>query len=182
MLQKHRICICNLLVIRASSVLIFICVVLKETRRLWNSVFLCCKNPVRSENESSCLEKSSVVCLIPLLLSSNPRWHRAVCFSYFGKKRRGFPFEIAAWPLGRCCHCFNRLAGYMLEVVPKDKNWLTGIGFLPIVWSKCKMWHPILERGITVLLSLLLLLLCHAQVTPLDSETGWTGDFWPKTN
>ena len=32
---------------------------------------MCCKNPVRSENESSRLEKSSVVCLIPLLLSSN---------------------------------------------------------------------------------------------------------------
>ena len=46
---------------------------LKETRRVWNSTFLCCKNPVRSENESSRLEKSLVVCLIPLLLSSIAR-------------------------------------------------------------------------------------------------------------
>ena len=24
--------------------------------------------------------------------------------------------------------------------------------------------------------------LCHACATPLDSETGWTGELWPKTN
>ena len=40
--------------------------------------------------------------------------------------------------------------------------------------------YPILERGSTV--QLLLLLLCHAQGTPLDSETGWTGELWSKTN
>ena len=39
--------------------------------------------------------------------------------------------------------------------------------------------NPILERGSAVLLLLLLpLLLRHAQGTPLDSETGWTGELW----
>ena len=39
--------------------------------------------------------------------------------------------------------------------------------------------YPILERGCAVLL----LLLCHALATPpLDSETGWTGELWSKTN
>ena len=44
--------------------------------------------------------------------------------------------------------------------------------------------YPILERRSTVLLLLLLLLLllCHAQATPLDSETGWTRELWLKTN
>ena len=42
-------------------------------------------------------------------------------------------------------------------------------------------WHPILERRIPVLLLLLLLLLCHAQGTPPNSATGWTGELWSKT-
>ena len=41
--------------------------------------------------------------------------------------------------------------------------------------------NPILERGCAVLL--LLLLLRHAQgISPLDSERGWTGELWSKTN
>ena len=39
--------------------------------------------------------------------------------------------------------------------------------------------NPLLERGNTVLLLLLLLPLCHAQGPPLDSKTDWTGELWP---
>ena len=55
---------------------------------------------------------------------------------------------------------------------------ITGIGLSEIL--VIGYWvNPILERGSTVLLQLLLL--CHAQATPLDSEMGWTGELWSKT-
>ena len=38
--------------------------------------------------------------------------------------------------------------------------------------------YPILERGSAILL----LLLVHAQGPPLNSEIGWTGELWSKTN
>ena len=41
--------------------------------------------------------------------------------------------------------------------------------------------HPILEKGRTVLL-LLLLLLRQAQGLPLDSEMWWTGELWANTS
>ena len=50
----------------------------------------------------------------------------------------------------------------------------------PLIFRKFSS-NPILERGSAVLL-LLLLPLHHAQGTPLDSETGWTGELWSKTN